>query len=338
MARKLEDILKSSKQVCDLATHVKINNKMLLNFVDKIKPKELEEETKDSSVNQKAGNDRLEKSELYFAYNAVNFSFFPDKGDKNWFIIENDEFIGKDDEAHAIVASLSKYQKNNPGALSNAKHLLKMTINDLEAIFAPAEGAGKLPLLDLRLKCLHCLGKGYEKLVGCKEVNPFLELFNLCGDSLDRFIDLVVEYFDVFDDKTVYKSEIKIGFYKRVQLLASMLHSEGIVVFKDIFKLTVFADYKIPQLFLFEGVFEYSESLLKRIDEQQMLEKGCSEEIEIRAATIVAAEEIKSILLKSKGVKVKSCTLDYYLWRTAVEVSNKESGVRPFHRVRSIFY
>jgi len=117
----------------------------------------------------------------------------------------------------------------------------------------------------------------------------------------------------------------------------SEVHVEGIDIcdFGDsINDVTMFADYRVPQILSEYGVLEYSEELKKKIGGHILLEHGSKEEIEIRAATIIAVEMIKETL-KSKGEKVNSVYIDWYLWQQGEKL--KET-IKPHHRVLSIFY
>ena len=51
-------------------------------------------------------------------------------------------------------------------------------------------------------------------------------------------------------------------------------------------ELTVFADYKLPQVLRRLGVLRYAPHLAERIDRLKPLEAGSREEGEIRAATV----------------------------------------------------
>ena len=54
----------------------------------------------------------------------------------------------------------------------------------------------------------------------------------------------------------------------------------------------MFADYRVPQILRHVDIFEYSKELSDKIDQEQELPYSCEEEIEIRAATVVAVENI----------------------------------------------
>jgi len=57
-------------------------------------------------------------------------------------------------------------------------------------------------------------------------------------------------------------------------------------------------------------------------------------EVEIRASTVVAVEELKECLLK-KGVKALSIELDGFLWQRG---EANLASLPPHHRCRTIYY
>ena len=71
-----------------------------------------------------------------------------------------------------------------------------------------------------------------------------------------------------FQDHMIYKGR-QIHFYKRAQILIADIFSKfkgkGLGEFTDIHELTMFPDYRVPQILQAEGVFEYSEYLWNKI-------------------------------------------------------------------------
>ena len=66
----------------------------------------------------------------------------------------------------------------------------------------------------------------------------------------------------------IYKGR-QIHFYKRAQILIGDIYGrysgEGLGEFKDIHELTMYPDYRVPQVLQADGVFEYSEALWNKI-------------------------------------------------------------------------
>ena len=300
------------------------------------------------------------------AYNVVNFSFYPERGETPWWIeIEKDGEmipIGKDDEFFAITASFERAEQrlkqgtNNlmdinvnedPGRQwCNYEYLSNLNLTKLEEIFEPAPGAGKLPLLELRLKCLHSLSELYEKMT-------LEEFICLCeeksvqkkGESTPRtlevgiFVSLLSKYVPAFRD---YRFDIP--FAKRPQLTIAMLHKSNLIYFSDMENLTVFSDYRLPQLFISKGIFEFSinnndkERILEDVIMKQKAIKSHSElEICLRSGSIVAAEDLRHKLADLSQKEIKIANLDYYLWRTCVLLDTIKELV-PHHRTRTFCY
>lgn len=92
--------------------------------------------------------------------------------------------------------------------------------------------------------------------------------------------------------------------------------------------LTLFADYKVPQILRALGVLEYDPGLAKKLDDYQILKVGSREEVEIRAATIWSGE----FLAHQAGIM--PVEVDNVLWKAAQSIRD----VRPYHRVLTTAY
>ena len=112
------------------------------------------------------------------------------------------------------------------------------------------------------------------------------------------------------DGKPVY-------FYKKLQLLLGMLQGRfNIFDEKEVSKLTVYADYRLPQVLNHSRILEYSDELLEDIKNYRIIPKGSRKEIEIRANTIVASLYIEDELNKM-GKKANGLNVDYLLWKSS---------------------
>jgi hypothetical protein len=152
-----------------------------------------------------------------------------------------------------------------------------------------------------------------------------------------RLARLVAENFYSFNDTTVYGT-LPVRFLKRAQILvadiAGSFRGERWGEFKNLSELTAFADYKLPQLLRAWGVLQYQPRLARQIDRGKELPKDSAAEIEIRAATLWAVEFLREALAQ-RGHVLNSVQMDSFLW----ESSQREiSGMKPYHRVRTIFY
>src|SRR5262249_45047860 len=76
---------------------------------------------------------------------------------------------------------------------------------------------------------------------------------------------------------------LDVPLWKRAQLAPADLHHAGVATFGDLDRLTIFADNLVPHVLRVDGVIRYDAELARRIDDEQLLEHGSREEVEIRA-------------------------------------------------------
>jgi hypothetical protein len=81
-------------------------------------------------------------------------------------------------------------------------------------------------------------------------------------------------------------------------------------------------------------IFRYSPSLSHEVDAQALVEAGSPEEVEIRAATIVAVDMIRSEL-RRLGKERRAFEIDGILWNLGQDDAYR---ARPYHRAVTIFY
>ena len=98
-------------------------------------------------------------------------------------------------------------------------------------------------------------------------------------------------------------------------------------------QLTMFADYRVPQVLRHLGIMEYSEALATKIDNCEELSHGGSDEIEIRAATVVAVERILAKISEDPALTVAikhSYEVDWLLWQLGEKTLD---SMKEHHRV-----
>ena len=118
------------------------------------------------------------------------------------------------------------------------------------------------------------------------------------------------------------------GFYKRAQITPSDLALAGVAEFRDLDRLTIFADNLVPHVLRTDGVLRYDPELARTIDAEELLPPGEAER-EIRACAVHACELIADEL----GVDAQ--TLDHWLWQRGGGPVYK---ARPRHRTRTTAY
>ena len=118
------------------------------------------------------------------------------------------------------------------------------------------------------------------------------------------------------------------GFYKRAQIVPANLALAGVARFKDLHRLTIFADNLVPHVLRCDGVLRYDDELAAHIDSERLLPAGRRER-EIRACAVHACELIAARAGASEH------ELDNWLWSRG---QGPEYKARPRHRTRTVFY
>ena len=161
----------------------------------------------------------------------------------------------------------------------------------------------------------------------------FLEAADGSAEQLARNLAQLA----LFDDRQSYRGA-RIAFFKRAQLAAADLYlafgGTGHGRFDDIFSLTIFADNLIPHVLRCDAILEYAPELAARIDEQRLIARDSTEEIELRASAVVAVERMVD-QLRASGRPTTALHLDYLLWNRGQQAMYK---ARPRHRARSWSY
>jgi Potential Queuosine, Q, salvage protein family len=118
------------------------------------------------------------------------------------------------------------------------------------------------------------------------------------------------------------------GFYKRAQITGSDLALAGVASFRDIDRLTIFADNLVPHVLRCDGVLVYDERLAAHIDAGRQLRPG-PQEREIRACAVHAC----ALIAQRTGMTERD--IDNALWTRG---GAPEYKAIPRHRCRTIYY
>src|SRR5215218_1039510 len=121
-----------------------------------------------------------------------------------------------------------------------------------------------------------------------------------------------------------------VPFFKPAQLAAADLHLQGIAPAADLAALTLFADNLVPHVLRIDGVLEFEQRLVGRIDRGELIEHDSPEEVEIRACALHAVE-----LLVAAHERTTATAVDYALWHRGAEPRYK---AHPRHRARTTAY
>jgi hypothetical protein len=261
-----------------------------------------------------------------FTVDILNHCFWPDAGEVTWGV----EYHGEIWSGYWGLAASLKRAMEAGIPVSRGHFLAEMSRESLESIF---RGQGRIPLFDQRLENLREAGRVLDR-------DWAGDIVNLVEDARGSAVHLatrVVDSFPSFRDEALYEGD-RVYFWKRAQLFASDLYhafrGQGWGALDDIDVLTAFADYKLPQVLRALGILSYQPDLEQTIDGLLMIDAGSVEEVEIRAMTIWAVEEIRHALC-SAGRPVTSAAVDHWLWQLGqLELFRQ----KPYHRCRTIYY
>ncbi|KAL0579894.1 hypothetical protein V5O48_002141 [Marasmius crinis-equi] len=329
-------------------------------------------------------NDPWNKAVLdwIFLISALNFSFWSEKeGRSDRYGVEWQASWESDEKKvwtgyWSLVAALNKALQNGLPITDPAFYSSETLCPDslIESIFAPAAQCSEtIPLLQERIAVMrevgfiltNGFGGSYQGLL-----DEFQRRHDGQGTAID-LVKLVVDSFPSFRDE-VYLEGRKVCIWKRAQILvadtwAAFYPDLAITSIHPLFPgergpviqdLTMFADYRVPQILHHLRILSYPASLEKTLREGRYLEPGSREEISLRAASIVSVERVRQEIIKmvdSNGDKaagkgaaedVSSVLIDFFLWDLAKRLERGEekiegietSGILPAHRTRSIWY
>ncbi|KAL1945379.1 hypothetical protein VTO73DRAFT_2230 [Trametes versicolor] len=238
----------------------------------------------------------------------------------------------------------------------------------VEHIFRPApQSLERMPLLRERIAVLRQNGAILcEKFGGSFE--GFMDAFRIRyegrGTAL-QLVKMVTEHFPSFRDESSYQGR-RVYIWKRAQILvaeawAAFYPTSPSVphplfpIGAAIHELTMFADYRVPQILHHLRILSYPPALVKLLRAHDPLAPGSLEELAIRTASIVAVERVRQEILRQANEDeegsgddedVSSVLIDFYLWDLAKRAEGEADGVGgvetapmlPIHRTRSIWY
>ncbi len=268
--------------------------------------------------------DGTERSVAYlFLLDTLNFSFW---GTPRWTIKYHDVEL---DGYWALAAALKRAVEENLPIL-DPDYLAEIPPEDLARLL---RGKGEIPMFVERWRNIQELGR----VLRDRFEGSAARIVESAGRDAPRLARLIADSFSSFRDTTVHNSRT-VNFFKRAQILvadiAGSFAGKRWGEFRNIAELTSFADYKLPQILRAWGILRYSKGLARRVDAQEEMPKDSAEETEIRAAMLWGVEFLREALAR-RGRDLTSTELDWFLWERS---QHKTENMKPYHRVRTIYY
>lgn len=313
--------MQSLETVIKQAKYVQINQDKLSMFAKILKNKKLAQWDNDMQLLSSEEH----TVQYYFFIDSINFCFWAEKKEDKWHYKKGQQWING---YYAASYAIKEAIEHDPKLL-NAAYLANIPYKEFCDIF---KGKGELQLLTERHRIIQenftILQKhfGGQALQICKQVN---------FDAND-IVEMLYQWFPSFRDEVIFHGK-PVYFLKRAQLFPSdinyALETKNKPFITHTQDLTVFADYKLPQLLQHKGVLQYNNALMEKIKQETILPYGSEEEMEIRASTIYACELLLNEMQKL-GRNITSNQLDWMLWTLS-----KESQLPlPYHKTVSIYY
>jgi hypothetical protein len=229
------------------------------------------------------------------------------------------------------VATCLKAQFARGGSWS-AGELQRIDADRCAAVFEQRDNRAVRELMELFARALRELGAWLDS----RHAGSFAKAVDAAGESAERLAAALVEM-PLYRDVARYAG-FEVPFYKRAQLtaadLAAAFGTRGPGRFRDLERLTIFADNLVPHVLRREGVLVYAPGLAARIDREELVPAGSPEEVEIRAVALHAVERAV-LALQQQGIDASAQRLDYLLWNRG---QRPEIKAHPRHRTRCPYY
>jgi len=314
-------ILDGVEWVVGRSQHVRIDQERLLCVVERLDLDRLRLPDWQVPVVPSWRDERL--VDFFFLFNAINFCYW---GQPKWTI----SYQGQPhDGAFGMMAALSRALEEGYPQLDGA-FLASIGEDEFRHI---VRGNVPIPLEQERWTILRECGPVLVREFGGR----WHEVLRRAGGSAVRLVDLLVTHFPSWDDTAELEGR-RVAFYKRAQLAAGMVYQafgrQGWGAFEDIGKLTVYADYKLPQVLRKLGILIYDGELAALVDSQIPIPARSRMEVEIRAATVWAGEQMRRALL-DRAPGITATHIDFWLWETS---QRKSPDDRPYHRTLTTAY
>jgi hypothetical protein len=314
-------VLETVEAAMPRCRHVRIDEPRLAEVCAAIRADELKLPAWDFPVFIRADDDALAGQILLF--NAINFCYW---GEPRWEVKCAGEWCGG---TLAMLEAIRRAWAEGIPLLDGA-HLARLPEAEFEHIL---RGRGRLHLMPERLAIWREIGRALWDEFGGR----FTNLVAAAGGDAPALVRLLVERFPSFNDVRTLEGK-PVRFYKRAQLAAAMLYeafggrSWGSLARTDL--LTVFADYKLPQVLRRMGIIVYDAELAAAVDGEVLIRAGDRCEVEMRAATVWASELMRRALL-ARMPQATALHLDYWLWYAG---RDQGPGVKPYHRTLTTAY
>lgn len=312
----IPDILDTAHAVVKRANHVRIDRQALAAWAGTRDPASFPAPTAPPELVFEG--DREACANLCLLQNCLNFCFW---SDQPWVV----EFRGQRwTRTYAMFASILRAVEKDASWLS-ARRWMRATEREAGELL---RGDGRIPLPAERHRVLNETGAILQEQFDGRMAG----VVEQAGGSARKVAYELAERFPSFRDVATHDCR-QVAFLKRAQICAADIHRAwqriGPAGLEAMEALTAFADYRLPQYLRHVGILELDAAFEARIERKEEIPAGSIEEVELRAAAIVAVE-----LIRREYDDVPAWKIDFHLWKHShdYEVRLKH------HRTRSVYY
>lgn len=245
---------------------------------------------------------------FYCVFNAINYCYF----DQNGVRFSDGEFSGSTLAGRRLTERWDEIK--DPVFLSNIDE------NYLLTELFPAKNP--ISLYKERTNALRELGRFL-----CQNVDFTFEKFFLKYRKDAYLASQVLPY---------HLESWRDPFFKRAQLFVAMVYGrfqeqERLPIYSEsLQRLTVFADYKVPQALFSMHAIKADPAASRLINNSQFISSGSIMELEIRAASVVASDLLLKDLQKYRNDSdLNALHIDYLLWSITRKPEAAPQGIFP---------
>lgn len=285
---------------------------------------------------------------------TMNFSFWPDDPSQQCAV----NCRGKTYTGYMALCAAITRALDEGVPITDPVFFSQMSVDDLGKVLRSDSGV-PMPMLLERHQALTGVGRALLAYTNASAntsadasdtaSGAFRSFLEPCGNNALKMVEHIVRHLPSYKDETVFEGKC-VAFYKRAQILVAEVccvleaagEEEGGSV-SDMDKLTMFADYRVPQALVHLGALRYSNELMDSLKKGELLSSGDRREVEIRGCSIEAVEQIQrqlaQLMAKRDGevCPINSALIDFYLWPYAKQ-HHKEMEHIPIHHTRCIYY
>ncbi|GCE16947.1 queuosine 5'-phosphate N-glycosylase/hydrolase [Dictyobacter kobayashii] len=321
-------ILTSTRTVVELGEDVWINTDQ----IEKLSKRWLQADTQGQKLDIPLWDERYHFSDgtartvnWLLLLDALNFCFWAEKGQARWSI----DYQGQTLNGYWAEAAALKRAVEEGLPLWDAEYLRTIPEETIAHIF---RGSGTIPLFEQRVHNAREVGQ----VLLDRYAGQFTNAIEEADRNAIKLVLLLERDFPSFRDITSYRGQ-QVRFLKRAQItvadISGSFHGQDWGKFADQDQLTIFADYKLPQVLREYNVLEYELHLAQKVDNKELIQAGSEEEVEIRACTIWACELLRQSLQR-QGHAMTAAEIDMRLWL----LGQRSEEMHPYHRTRTIYY